>query len=281
MAKSQRAKYGYLSYDDMFARIRDGQLDEYDIVFTKDTKECCIITPDLVPSPIKSKVYTFDSVEDAEKQLNVQTDTYAGMVVSILSGDVYIGYIVNKRDGAFYVSPLCESEKEIDYNTLGNKPIVNLTGTLDNPIQLSTLDDGTYSVTGQYKVDDSDETVYLSASPTLCMVAHEDDTVRVKTINSYQIYDYIVQDGTVNHVVYLTEQYLTDNGYATKAYVDEKILALDFVTKEEVESYIDEKIKQAFDTQLDTVIEEKVSAKVEESMEEVSDTDIKSLFTEN
>ena len=34
-----RAKFGFLAYDDMLSRIAEGALDQYDIVFSKDTKQ--------------------------------------------------------------------------------------------------------------------------------------------------------------------------------------------------------------------------------------------------
>lgn len=39
-----RAKFGYLTYKDMVAKIADKKLDEYDICYTKDTHECYIIS---------------------------------------------------------------------------------------------------------------------------------------------------------------------------------------------------------------------------------------------
>ena len=37
-----RAKFGYLAYNDMLQKITDGVLDQHDVVFTKDTKETFI-----------------------------------------------------------------------------------------------------------------------------------------------------------------------------------------------------------------------------------------------
>lgn len=269
MAQNKRAKHGYLSYNDMLAKIEAGQLDAYDIVYTKDTKECIVITPELLPSPIKSRVYVFDNVADAEQKLNEYTDTYVGQIVRVLSQDKYVGYIVNRSGGAFYVTPLCEYQDEIDYNTIGNKPIVNLTGTIDEPVQLSALEDGTYSVIGQYKVDNNDETIYLSASSTICMVEHKDSIIHIKTINSFVIYDYAIENQNVTRSAYLTESYLADNGYVTEQYVDEKILALDFMRREDVEEYVNEKLSQIVEVKFTEVIDQKIDEKIDEKMVEV------------
>ena len=85
---NSRARYGYLTYADMIKKISDGKLDAYDIVYAKDTKECYIITEDLTPSPIQSKVRVFDNVKIAETVLNESIGTYCGQVIAILRNDV-------------------------------------------------------------------------------------------------------------------------------------------------------------------------------------------------
>ena len=71
-----RAKYAYLSYDGMISKIADGTLDGYDIVYCSDTHENYVISPELQPLSVRSRVYVFDSVEEANTQLNINTDTY-------------------------------------------------------------------------------------------------------------------------------------------------------------------------------------------------------------
>ena len=105
MASKTRAKYGYLSYNDIADRIESGKLDAYDVVFTTDTKEIVVITPELSTFSVRSRVYVFDTVADAETALNQQSETYAGQLVAILQGDVYRGYIVNRLNDTFLVTP--------------------------------------------------------------------------------------------------------------------------------------------------------------------------------
>ena len=140
-----RAKFGFLNYDDMLSRIAEGKLDAYDIVFSKDKKEVFILNESLEPVAMHSKVYVYESIEKANIELNINTDTYVGQIVSILNGDVYYGHIVNKStDGVYYVTPLYEHAEPIDYDTLGNKPIENLMGTYNTPIILAELPTGIY-----------------------------------------------------------------------------------------------------------------------------------------
>ena len=65
MSVDSRTKFVYLSYDDITTSIGNGILDEYDMCITKDTHEIYVIREDLTPFAIKTKVYIFDSVEEA------------------------------------------------------------------------------------------------------------------------------------------------------------------------------------------------------------------------
>ena len=59
-----RAKFGFLAYDDMLSRIAEGTLDQYDIVFSKDTKQVFIINENLEPIAMHSKVYALPRCAD-------------------------------------------------------------------------------------------------------------------------------------------------------------------------------------------------------------------------
>ena len=79
------SKNAYINQNEISERIENGQLDAFDIIYTKDTHLCFIISPELTPIEIKSKVFVFTSVEEAEEELNNSSYTYEGQIVSILS----------------------------------------------------------------------------------------------------------------------------------------------------------------------------------------------------
>lgn len=272
-----RAKYGYLSYNDMLTRILNGKLDAYDIVYTTDTKESFVITPELEPIAIKSKVYVFNDITEATTILNENTDTYVGQLVSILIDETYKGYIVNQIDGMYTVTPLSESGGVTDYNTLGNKPILNIIGTLDDPIVISDLDGGIYSIKGRYKIATSDITTYINPNPNLFIVDKNENGIFIKKISSNEIIDYVVTDQIIKTNKIVTEEYLKENGYATTAYVDEKIAALDILVKEETDSYIASVVEEKVDAILDTKIDEEIDKKIQGASEE----QINFLFNNN
>ena len=273
-----RAKFGFLNYDDMLAKITDGKLDAYDIVFSKDRKEVFILNEQLEPIAMHSKVYVYESVEKANEALNINTDTYEGQIVSILRGDVYYGHIVNKSaNGLFYVTPLYEHAEPIDYDTLGNKPIENLMGTYNTPIILGDLPTGIYNICGKYKVTSDDSKEYLTGESRLALVNNMGTTTTIKLVTADGIVNFIVSNGEVISDKVVTESYLKDNGYTTESYVDERIKELDLVQRSEIDAYISNYISQS----LDVIIDEKIDAALEEKFQPFTDEYVYDLFDSN
>ena len=254
-----RAKNGYMRYASIEAKIQSGEIDAYDVIFTTDTHESYVISPDLEPWVVRSRVYVFDSVEDANTQLNANADTYVGQIVAILCNNTYRGYIVNSVDGQFTVTPLWENTEQIDYNTLGNRPIVNLEGTLGNTIIVDELGNGIYNIKGQYKIDSSDITLNISANEILFMVEKSDDSIKIKQISHDNITDYLVLDGVITSDTYITSEYLSQRDYATKEYVDIKIAALQESINENVREYIADIVNEQLGIVLDEKIENSMS----------------------
>ena len=260
-----RAKWAYLSYDSIQTKINEGVLDAYDIIYTKDSHENVIISPDLEVWSVRSRIYVFNSVEEANTQLNINTDTYVGQIVSVIVEDKCKGYIVNKDAlGNYYVDKM--TIDDIDYNTLGNRPIVNLIGDLDDPIIIDKLDTGIYNVKGQYKISNSIETIYLSASSVLIMVEKDGSVTHIKHITTDKIADFFISDNSVTSHEYITDQYLKDNNYANVDYVDNKIAALEQSINEDIEKYIADIVDKQFSSMLD------------EKIIPMSDSQIRNLF---
>lgn len=257
-----RVNFGYLSYKDMLQKISNGILNQYDVIFTRDTFETYVISEELEPKPIRSKVYTFTSVTEAIQKLNKNTDTYVGQLVSILNGDVYKGYIVNQNNGSYTVTPLNQLDS-IDYDTLGNKPIINVVGKSDNPVIISNLENGTYSVTGHFKIALNDITTHLNPNATIFIIEHSEDAIYIKKISTKEIIDYETIENNSNVVnQYVTRKFLDDNGYVTTSYVDEKIIALDFIKREEMTTYVEEIFQTFIDENLIPVVDDRIGKKI-------------------
>jgi hypothetical protein len=273
MNYNKHSRFIYTDFDKIQDAINDGKLDEFDMIICQDTKEFVIISEDHSIIPIKSKIYRFSDIESAETFLKNASDTYEGQIVSILVNGKYKGYIVNRNlNDVFYVSPLSELS-EIDYDTLGNKPIINLTGTLDKKIIIDTLDNGTYYIDGVYKISNKEDTLYSSAVKNIFLVQHETDVVYIKKISAIGVSDFIVSD-SVKYSDVLTVEYLKENGYVTSDYVDNRISALNYITKEDAETYISNIIDSTFSDTID----QKIDEKLEEKIQPLSNEQVYDLF---
>lgn len=257
-----RAKFGYLNYADMITLLNSDdpkkKLNAHDIVFGKDTKEQYWISPELEPVPVHSRVLCFDSTTEAYKALNADSATYNGQIVAIKVGTNYEGYVVNTNtQGKFYATPIGVAGN-IDYNNIGNRPIENILGTLDTPITIDELSTGIYKVTGQYQITKLIETIFISTSSNLFFVNKNNSSTVITKIDTDEIVTYTIQNGEVTKKSVVTDDMLGQ--FASTDYVDAKIAALDFLTKEDIKLYVDELLA--------TTVEEMVSQKVEEILDE-------------
>ena len=267
----KRSRLSFQKYDIIEDYINQKKLDAYDIVYTTDTHENVVIDADLNIVPIRSRVYRFTDITSANLSLNKSSDTYEGQIVAILqeNDEKYSGYIVNKNKvGEFYVSPLSESG-QIDYDSLGNKPVINKIGTLNSPITVDQLEDGIYKIRGQYKLTESAITIYLSSNDNFFLVKTENDITYIKKISAMDITDYTVNsDGSISAYTIPTTKILKN--YATKSYVDDKIAALDLLTKDDVTTYVADIINNTID--------EKIETKVNKMYTPADNAEIQQLF---
>ena len=267
----KRSRLSFQKYDIIEDYINQKKLDAYDIVYTTDTHENVVIDADLNIVPIRSRVYRFTDITSANLSLNKSSDTYEGQIVAILqeNDEKYSGYIVNKNKvGEFYVSPLSESG-QIDYDSLGNKPVINKIGTLNSPITVDQLEYGIYKIRGQYKLTESAITIYLSSNDNFFLVKTENDITYIKKISAMDITDYTVNsDGSISASTIPTTKILKN--YATKSYVDDKIAALDLLTKDDVTTYVADIINNTID--------EKIETKVNKMYTPADNAEIQQLF---
>lgn len=274
---TKRAKFVYVNYEDIQRLINEGRIDINDIVYTKDTHENIFIGTDLSINPIRSKVYRFSSIIAAENKLNAQTDTYEGQIVAILNDGSYTAYIVNKnKSNLFYVTKLSADANSMDYDNLGNRPINNMDGTLSNPVILSGLPTGMYKVRGQYKMTVNDETTCMSSSGTLFFVESSEAQIYVRKITAKEITGYVIstENYSISESSIPTKDWLQNEGYAKETYVDEKIAALEIMSKNDIENYVDAVVNN----KLDALIDQKLDSKLDERLVQVEDSDIQYLF---
>lgn len=189
--------------------------------------------------------------------------------------DGYVAYIVNKHGDAYYVSKLDEGNTDVNYDTLGNRPIDNLVGTLDKFVIVSELSDGVYKIRGQYKICLGDATVYSSANDNFFLVGHSDGAATIRKITSSDIFDYTVMDNAIASESSIpTKKWLAEQKYATESYVDAKLAAMNFITKEEVSDYVADAISK----NLESLIDQQIETKLNERLTSAEASDITNLF---
>lgn len=264
LKSTQRAKFFYINRDEIEKLIEKGKIDANDIVYTKDSHENIFIGSDLSINPVHSKVYCYEDINSAIEDLNNASDTYEGQIVSIKTNDKYKGYIVNKIDKSYTVTLLSTLEN-IDYNTLGNRPITNLTGSLSEPVIVSELDNGVYSISGQYKIFNSIETIFSSSVNHIFLVEKTESEIYVRDISARKIISYSSIEGEIKQEKILTSDYLKENGYITSNEVDTKLQALDILTKTEAQSYIEDTVSKYLDKVLDSTIDQKLNNMIVEA----------------
>lgn len=275
---TDHSKFIYQNYDDIQDGINSGEINSWDVILCRDTKEMLLIRDDLSISPIKSKVYRFTSTEEAVTVLNAASDSYAGQIVSILHNGSYIGYIVNLNNfNRFYVTPLSIYNGEVDYDSLGNRPIENIVGSLQSPVYIDQLHDGIYHITGNYKLFAEAATTYMSANSNLFLVEHGDGgTTHIKKLSASEIYDYTLSsDKELTTSTVPTTEWLSSQGYVTEPYIDAKIAALNFINKNEAEAYISDIIAKTFGT----VIKEQVSKELDAQLQPATEQELFHIFT--
>lgn len=231
-------RFGWLTKEEMFSAIQNGDLDKYDVCFTKDTHEEFIINSKLEPISIKSRLRIYGSVDAATQDINEdKTLTYPGEILSIRDGEKFIAYVVNELDGEFFVTPVY-ADRMIDYNGLQNAPIKNLDGSVTEPIILTDLDDGFYKVTGHFVIPTGNEITSLVGN-YIIIETTDLYTKKIKRINNDSIFDYVITNDEVAVNKYATEEYVKEQGYATENYVDEKVVALEISLQEYIREYVE------------------------------------------
>ena len=186
--------------------------------------------------------------------------TYENTVKAIADGKIkYPAYLWISNRGQYGFL-----NKQNQLEVIG---IPELTGTIENKIILSSLDDGLYQVKGQHKITADHPTTFDSASFILVVVQTIGGGKKVTRISSDEVVRYVIEeDLSVTEDAYVTESYLKDHDYATEEYLDVKIEVL----KHELEDEIEELVTP--------VVEPLVRQIIDEEIQEESDENIEKLF---
>lgn len=151
------------------------------------------------------------------------------------------------------------------HNELEFIGIPELTGTLENKIILSSLDDGLYQVKGQHKITADHATTFDSSSFILVVVQTTAEGKKVRRITADELTTYTIGEDlsvTANEVA--TKDYLDEKGYATEDYVDAKIAVLKQELEDEIEELVEPVVRPMVEQIIDEEIQPEDNSKIDE-----------------
>lgn len=188
--------------------------------------------------------------------------TYENTIKAIQEGKIkYPSYcwITDKEQYGFL-------NKQNELETIG---IPCLTGTIQNPIILSTLNDGLYQVKGQHKITASHTTTFDSSSFIMVVVQTIGGIKKVARIASDEVVRYEIGDDlSVTQDAYVTESFLKDNEYVTEDYVDDKIAAMEAIILADVEAALPDMlapiVRPVVDEEIDRMIQPEDNQNIED-----------------
>lgn len=187
-------------------------------VLCKNTYEWVYIDKDLQMQNIKGYAQASMFVVDELPTENIQNNTFY-----LCDG---IGYLsINDK-----LVPVFKdiSESTESYNDLADIPVINKVGTMAEPIVLSDLEDGIYSVSGQHKISNVLKTIYVSPANVMILIESDKENKYITKLGARNVYVYTVSitSQEVYTDEYATQSWVKAQGYTTKTYVDEAIEAL-------------------------------------------------------
>lgn len=139
-----------------------------------------------------------------------------------------VGYLYVNGIPVPMFKELSDDESTNDYDLLSNLPIVNKHGEVGNPVVLCDLDNGSYSVNGQYQIGGNLTTTYVPSKNVIILIDSDDEYKYITKLDAKNVCAYKVELISMEVVTdkYVTESWVLEQGYTTKTYVDEAIEAL-------------------------------------------------------
>lgn len=174
--------------------------------------------------------------------------------------DNIIGNLEDKSTVVDYINSL-------SYNKLSDKPIINMIGSLNAPVYITSLEDGIYKIKGQYIIGGSNTTVNLSPEDAFFLVSHDPDIQNKMTITKIQcdsitLY-FLESDGT-----YRTDKYITE----------EWIKAQNFMSAESVKEYVSQAIQESVADVIDQTLDSKLDSALDAKLGGISTEELTNIF---
>lgn len=197
-------------------------------------------------------------IEEVKKSIGLDQYVKTSDMTTLL--DNIIGNLEDKSTVVDYINSL-------SYNTLSDKPIVNMIGSLNAPVYITSLEDGMYKIKGQFIIGGSNTTVNSSPEDTFFLVSHDPDIQNKMTITKIQgdsitLY-FLESDGTFRTDRYITEEWVN---------------AQNFMSANSAKEYITQAIQETVSDVIDQTLDEKLDSALDKKLGGISTEELNNIF---
>lgn len=197
-------------------------------------------------------------IEEVKKSIGLDQYVKTSDMTTLL--DNIIGNLEDKSTVVDYINSL-------SYNTLSDKPIINMIGSLNAPVYISSLDDGIYKIKGQFIIGGSNTTVNSSPEDTFFLVSHDPDIQNKMTITK-------IQGGSIT--LYFLE---SDGTFRTDRYITEEwVKAQNFMSANSAKEYITQAIQETVSDVIDQTLDEKLDSALDKKLGGISTEELNNIF---
>lgn len=197
-------------------------------------------------------------IEEVKKSIGLDQYVKTSDMTTLL--DNIIGNLEDKSTVVDYINSL-------SYNTLSDKPIVNMIGSLNAPVYITSLEDGIYKIKGQFIIGGSNTTVNSSPEDTFFLVSHDPDIQNKMTITK-------IQGGSIT--LYFLE---SDGTFRTDRYITEEwVKAQNFMSANSAKEYITQAIQETVSDVIDQTLDGKLDSALDKKLGSISTEELNNIF---
>lgn len=197
-------------------------------------------------------------IEEVKKSIGLDQYVKTSDMTTLL--DNIIGNLEDKSTVVDYINSL-------SYNTLSDKPIINMIGSLNAPVYITSLEDGIYKIKGQFIIGGANTTVNSSPEDTFFLVSHDPDIQNKMTITK-------IQGGSIT--LYFLE---SDGTFRTDRYITEEwVKAQNFMSANSAKEYITQAIQETVSDVIDQTLDGKLDSALDKKLGSISTEELNNIF---
>lgn len=215
MAKSNTPIFAVGKYEDILSGIQSGILTYPSYVICTDDYTWVFVDKELNLRRIKG--YEQEAIIHVS---TLPTTKFRTDAIYICNGTGYI-YINSVPVPIFNNN----GSSVASYDQLENTPITNKYGQIASPIVLADLDNGSYSISGQYKIGGYLDTIFVTSSRIMFLIDSDEENKYITKLDAKNICVYTINLETMNVTIneYVTKSWISAQGYTTEEYVTQAI----------------------------------------------------------